>query len=171
MKGSSQVSLFPGSEEPDEARFDGDDYVPERDDPRLRTQLDRIFRFMRGGEWRTLHEIAQATGDPEASILAQLGHLRKERFGAYPVPKRHRGNPSLGLYEYQLGAKGGGEPRTRYAPSAVFLRALDAADALIPYLAHLPNCATTRGQYACTCHYVEVRKEWNTARQETRGDR
>jgi hypothetical protein len=52
--------------------------------------------------WRTLDEIAAVTGDPTASISAQLRHLRKPRFGSYIVKKRRRGDLSLGLYEYQV---------------------------------------------------------------------
>lgn len=83
-------------------RFDGDDYVPERDDPRLTSQIERIFGLMRDERWRTLPEIERATGDPPASISAQLRHLRKHRFGAHTVNKRHRGLPAAGLYEYRL---------------------------------------------------------------------
>lgn len=91
-------------------RFDGDDYIPPRDDPRLRAQVFRIFVAMISGDWRTLREIAQITGDPEASISAQLRHLRKPRFGSYLLEKRHRGDPAGGLYEYQLKAPAPLEP-------------------------------------------------------------
>lgn len=87
-------------------RFDGADYVPERDDPRLTSQLGRIKSLMLDGEWRTLATIESITGDPPASISAQLRHLRKPRFGAYNVERRHLGG---GLYEYRVL-----EPRTRY---------------------------------------------------------
>jgi len=70
-------------------RFDGAVYEPERDDARLRGQLDRIFDVCRDGRWRTLAEIAELTGAPQASVSAQLRHLRKPRFGAYDVLKRH----------------------------------------------------------------------------------
>ena len=80
-------------------RFDGIDYVPERDDVRLSGQLRRVFRVMRDRKWRTLHELAQATGDPESSVSAQLRHLRKPRFGAYTVERRHLGQ---GLYSYRV---------------------------------------------------------------------
>ena len=33
----------------------------------------------KGGDWRTLRSIADCTGDPEASVSAQLRHLRKDR--------------------------------------------------------------------------------------------
>ncbi|KKL56177.1 hypothetical protein LCGC14_2247980, partial [marine sediment metagenome] len=36
----------------------------------------------------TLCEIEDLTGDPPASISAQLRHLRKERFGAHTVERR-----------------------------------------------------------------------------------
>ena len=80
-------------------RFDGAVYEPERDDDRLRGQMDRIYAAVKDGRWRTLAEIAELTGDPQASISAQLRHLRKRRFGAYDVQKRHlRG----GTWVYRL---------------------------------------------------------------------
>lgn len=80
-------------------RFDGVDYQPKRDDVRLSGQLLQIFSLMRDGQWRTLEQIARATGAPAASISANLRHLRKKRFGAHTVNRRHLGE---GLYEYQL---------------------------------------------------------------------
>ena len=80
-------------------RFDGDDYVPPRDDPRLTSQHQRLRALMQDGEWRSLGEIAQQTGDPEASMSAQLRHLRKERFGGHEVERRPEGG---GLYYYRV---------------------------------------------------------------------
>jgi hypothetical protein len=40
--------------------------------------------------WLTLHEIAELTRFGEASISAQLRHLRKATFGGYRVQKRRR---------------------------------------------------------------------------------
>jgi hypothetical protein len=54
---------------------------------------------MQDGEWRTLSEISQTTGDPQASISAQLRHLRKPRFGSFRVEREYRGN---GLYVYRV---------------------------------------------------------------------
>lgn len=82
--------------------FNGPDYVPALDFTRLKGQILRIAKTMLDGEWRTLGEIASLTGDPEASISAQLRHLRKERFGSNVVDKRRRGNLGSGLWEYQL---------------------------------------------------------------------
>jgi len=90
--------------------FDGPAYSPEHDRDRLTGQLRRIFEVMKDGEWRTLEEIREgtrttfkmATGDPEASISAQLRHLRKPRFGSHTVLKRRRGGPKSGCYEYRL---------------------------------------------------------------------
>lgn len=92
-------------------RFDGDVYVPALDDERLTGQLGRIFELMRDGEWRTTFEIHDETGDPQASILAQLGHLRKERFGSFLVEKRRR--TLSGTWEYRVGGKGEGTPHPR----------------------------------------------------------
>ena len=86
-------------------RFDGSDYIPEKDDVRLTKQHDRIKMAMLDGVWRTLEEISKITNDPQASISAQLRHLRKPRFGAWDIQKRSRGKRESGLFEYRL-AKG-----------------------------------------------------------------
>ena len=85
-----------------EMRFNGADYVPERDNPRLTGQILRIYSLMMDEQWRTLDEISRTTGDPHASVSAQLRHLRKPRFGGYTVERRHRGEPARGLYEYRV---------------------------------------------------------------------
>lgn len=54
---------------------------------------------MSDGVWRTLDQISEVTGDPPASVSAQLRHLRKPRFGAYLVEKRY---VSRGLFEYRV---------------------------------------------------------------------
>lgn len=71
------------------------------DDARLMRQLVNVFRIVRDGRWRTLQEIADATGAPHASVSAQLRNLRKARFGGYTVNKRYKGR---GLWTYQVEA-------------------------------------------------------------------
>lgn len=80
-------------------RFAGSDYVATRDDARLTGQLLRIWRVVQDGAWRTLAQISAATGDPPASVSAQLRHLRKARFGAHEVEKDYLGE---GLYRYKV---------------------------------------------------------------------
>jgi hypothetical protein len=82
-----------------EFRFNGADYIPSRDDARLSGQILRVWECMEDENWRTLREIANITGDPEASISAQLRHLRKERFGGHKVEREYVSN---GLYKYRL---------------------------------------------------------------------
>ena len=82
--------------------FNGPDYDPSFDHARLTGQIKRIFRTMSDARWRTLGEIAAITSDPQASISAQLRHLRKVRFGGHIVEKQRRGNPGSGLWEYRL---------------------------------------------------------------------
>ena len=79
--------------------FNGADYVPERDNVRLGNQLLRVKAAIASGQWKTLSELAHETGDPEASISAQLRHLRKPRFGSFNIERRHVSN---GLYQYRL---------------------------------------------------------------------
>lgn len=83
-------------------RFNGADYVPSRDDERLGSQMSRIFNVMKDGTWRALVHISTETGDREASISAQLRHLRKARFGGHKVERRYMGN---GLYQYRIEPK------------------------------------------------------------------
>jgi len=81
--------------------FDGphnEDKEPART-MRLTGQIKRVFDLMKDGRWRTLREIAEWTEDPEASISAQLRHLRKPRFGGFTVERNHIG---AGLFRYRL---------------------------------------------------------------------
>jgi hypothetical protein len=50
-------------------------------------------RAVARGAWLTLSEIAKATEFGEASISAQLRHLRKKEHGGYRVEKRRRRQP------------------------------------------------------------------------------
>jgi hypothetical protein len=84
------------------SHFNGSDYKPKFDDARLRGQIKRVYTTMIDNQWRTLAEIEMLTGDPQASISAQLRHLRKERFGAFTVEKRSRNERERGLFEYRL---------------------------------------------------------------------
>ena len=83
--------------------FDGSDYLPSRDDKRLSRQIDRVYACMKDQKWRSLQQIAQITKSPEASVSAQLRHLKKDKFaaefGKLDVKKNHLGN---GLHEYWL---------------------------------------------------------------------
>lgn len=84
--------------------FDGETYERKFDSKRLSGQLSRVFRVMEDGQWRTLAEIGEITGDGKSlqSISARLRDLRKERFGKHEVKRRRRGDPHLGLHEYCL---------------------------------------------------------------------
>jgi len=84
--------------------FKGSDYIADFDYKRLKGQMRRVWDYMTSHGWATLDDIAQATGDPHASISAQLRHLRKPEFGAHKVEKRrYLGlEPETGLFEYRL---------------------------------------------------------------------
>lgn len=82
--------------------FNGPEYQTIGDYKRLSCQHYRIKVLMLDGKWRSLQEIAEATGDPAASVSAQLRHLRKKRFGALIVERRSRGTRDRGLFEYRV---------------------------------------------------------------------
>ena len=81
--------------------FDG-----QLDGQRVRTQLQAIADLMEEAyqkyEWLTLQEIEERTGYPQASISAQLRHLKKPQFGGHNVLKRRRefGGEERGTWEY-----------------------------------------------------------------------
>jgi hypothetical protein len=66
--------------------------------------------------WLTLHELARLTGYGEASVSAQLRHLRKPCFGGFVVKKRQRAVDEVirgergTVWEYQLRRFVGGAP-------------------------------------------------------------
>lgn len=66
---------------------------------RLSIQRERIKDLMLDGNWRTLNQISDETGDPSPSVSAQLRHLRKPRFGGFRVDRRYL---ERGLYQYRV---------------------------------------------------------------------
>ncbi|HVY65919.1 MAG TPA: hypothetical protein VHH11_13945 [Gammaproteobacteria bacterium] len=84
-------------------RADGETFDGELDGVRLGAQMARVRALLLDGRWRTLAEIAVATGDPEASVSARVRDLRKPRFGGYDVQRRRRpGLEARGVWEYRL---------------------------------------------------------------------
>jgi len=59
-------------------------------DTQLRKIRELMFAAWRRGAWMTLGEIARLTEIGEASVSAQLRHLRKLRHGRHRVEKRRR---------------------------------------------------------------------------------
>lgn len=68
-----------------DGEFSGATYIPERDEKRLRTQLQRVFDWweIRPNEWHTDFEVAEKLGIPQASAQARRRDLKKDEFGAY----------------------------------------------------------------------------------------
>lgn len=97
MTSANQSSL-----EDEAMKFNGPEYQPEFDLDRLSDQHLRIRKAMLNNQWLTLREISSLTGDPEASISAQLRHLRKDRFGGYVVERKPSGDRKKGLFKYRV---------------------------------------------------------------------
>ena len=83
------------------------------DSPQPPTQLEVLRGVLlmaaRYDSWMTLGELAKKTTFPEASISAQLRHLRKTEHGGFRVEKRRRGweealraNTREKVWEYQV---------------------------------------------------------------------
>ena len=76
---------------------------------RLNKQLRRVYRCMCDGQWRTLRQISDATGDPEASISARLRDFRNHQYlQQYFVMDSERvpGNERRGIWRYRVRARG-----------------------------------------------------------------
>ena len=86
----------------------GPAYDKKIDGKRINNQMEKIKQYMLGCEgWKTLFEIEQSTGYSQASISAQLRHLRKKKFGEYNVSKKRReyNGEEKGTWEYSVREK------------------------------------------------------------------
>ena len=79
----------------------GPAYDARIDGARVSRQMESIRDYMLHADWRTLAEIEVALEHPQASISAQLRHLRKRKFGGYDVDKRRR-QPEGAEWEYRV---------------------------------------------------------------------
>ena len=79
--------------------FSGSDYQPERDKERLTQDYKKIKDLMSDGEWRTIRQVADATGSPDGSASAHMRAMRKKENGGHAVIKKYEGN---GKYLYRL---------------------------------------------------------------------
>jgi hypothetical protein len=76
--------------------------------PRGRSQREVLRDVLLGaaecGTWLTLHDLSHLTHYPEASISAQIRHLRKPKYGAFKIAKQFRGRSDEGggVFEYRL---------------------------------------------------------------------
>src|SRR5579871_3249542 len=77
------------------------------------------------GSWLTLRELSQLTRFGEASISAQLRHLRKPKYGSYVVEKRLRRDGVLrdaergATWEYRVRRGAKAAARRRWARKAL----------------------------------------------------
>jgi hypothetical protein len=68
----------------------------------LNVQMWDASQIVTDDGWMTLREISELTNYGEASISAQLRHLRKPQFGGYVVVKRRRGTAMNSAWEYRI---------------------------------------------------------------------
>src|SRR5262245_53105006 len=70
---------------------------------RLYGQNARVYNVLRDGEWHELWEIAERTGDSEASISARIRDLKKDQFGGHEIDKQALMlGPRKGQFRYRL---------------------------------------------------------------------
>lgn len=85
------------------AHFDGTTIDATIDAPRLQSALDRVYRLMLDGNWRTLAAIASECGVSEAGASARLRDFRKPKFQYdYPNGGVESRRVTGGLWEYRL---------------------------------------------------------------------
>ena len=74
-------------------------YEPMLDGRRLARQAAIVYAFIADGNWRTLYQISENTGFPEASISARLRDFR--RIEGHRVQRR-RVPDHPGLWQYRM---------------------------------------------------------------------
>lgn len=87
---------------PRDGHRDGATYTAAFDYDRLNQQMKDVWRVVGDHRWRTLRQIAEGSGHPEASVSARLRDLRKRKFGAHVV-ERERDTATPGLFWYRVG--------------------------------------------------------------------
>jgi len=93
----AQSSMF---SEADNPHFNGPDYIAKLDHKRLTTQKDRIKSLMIDGTWRSLSDIREALGYPEASISASVNPVSVTRPSAYKHPSIFANSVYITAYLY-----------------------------------------------------------------------
>jgi hypothetical protein len=93
--------------QPEQFHFPFAEPVPASAGARLTGQHKLVFDYMADHEWRTLGEIAKATGIPLASVSTPLRNLRKAPFGSHTIEKRRRAPGPMdvtaaAVWEYRL---------------------------------------------------------------------
>ena len=63
------------------------------------TQIDRVMLAIKDGQWKTLEEVSEITGDTTPSISARLRDLRKPQFGGHTILRR---KVNANLFEYKI---------------------------------------------------------------------
>ena len=81
--------------------FGGDTFSERLDGDRLRRQLYAVRKVMFDNRWRTLKQLSDEVGAPEASVSARLRDLRKKKFGGYIVERQRIPNGN-GLHIYRV---------------------------------------------------------------------
>lgn len=78
----------------------GSTFDPALDGERLNRQEALVYDVMKQGGWWTLREIADETGQPEASISARIRDFKNIHH--MKTDKRRRGEETRGLWEYRI---------------------------------------------------------------------
>ncbi len=79
--------------------FKGATYRRGVDGKRLGGQFERIWAIMRDGEYHTIAEVAEKTGDPAQSVGRQIRYIRSKPRGSHVLEREYRGN---GLYAFRV---------------------------------------------------------------------
>mgnify|MGYP001559872049 CR=1 FL=1 len=90
--------------------FGGGTYEPDKDYERLTQELGMVEALMGDQVWRTSQEVADTLGLLQDTAGARLRDLRKPEYGQYPCISRRREGQRC--YEYQLGERGEGIPKS-----------------------------------------------------------
>lgn len=82
--------------------FGGVTFDPEQDKERLGEQLWRVLNVCLDGNWHTLSELSEKTGDPESSISARLRDIRKKYGSAAMESRRLKEGKGTWIYRVHV---------------------------------------------------------------------
>lgn len=102
---SGQLSLLEWSPPIQPIHLKGESYNALFDCERLNAQQRRVYELMIDGKYRTLRQISDSTGDPEASVSARLRDFRSNEYLAKHFIMESERMPGLerrGVWRYQL---------------------------------------------------------------------
>ena len=84
---------------PETPEFKGIGSENGEDRERLTGQFEGVWEIMRDGEYHTIKEVAEKTGEPAQSVGRQIRYIRSKPRGSHVLEREYRGH---GIYAFRV---------------------------------------------------------------------